>query len=126
MNKKDDNTLHSRTWKRFLMLAALVLALGALVAGPASAANERSNSGWYTGLEYPDLPPQPSVQNEHVNSGWYTGLEYAGLPPAQPASSGDGFSVDETALGIAGAVAALLLAATVAVTRSRNGRVTAH
>ena len=120
-------TTHNRRL-RLAMLPALVLALAALLAGPALAAeNARTNSGWYTGLEYADLPPaQPAGENERSNSGWYTGLEYQDLPPAQPAVAGDSFAWDKTAFGGGAAVAALLLAATVVATRNRSTRVSAN
>ena len=112
-------------WLRRMLATAIVVAMAALLAGPAAAAeNERSNSGWYTGLEYKDLPrQQAAVQNEYSNNGWYTGLEYADLPSAPAAVADDGFPWEETTVGLGAAVAALLVAASVVASRSRNGRV---
>ena len=104
---------------RLLALAALVLALLALAPAVAGAAttgqNERVNSGWYTGLEYADLPPgTPAVQNERFNSGWYTGLEYADLPSSQAAADDDGFPWQNGSFALGSAIVALLLVTAVA------------
>ena len=90
-----------------LNLAALLPVLASLLAGPAAAQSPRAqdeyrNNGWYTGLEYNDLPSQPAVQNEYRNNGWYTGLEHA-----------------------AAAAAAMLLATTAVAVRVRHRRVAA-
>jgi ABC-type sugar transport system substrate-binding protein len=113
-------------WLTRLLVTAVVVAMAALLAGPAAATveNERSNNGWYTGLEYEDLPrQQPAVQNEYSNNGWYTGLEYEDMPQARPAAADDGFPWEETTISLGAAVAALLVAASVVASRSRNGRV---
>ena len=113
-------------WLTRLLVTAIVVAMAAVLAGPAaaSAENERSNSGWYTGLEYKDLPRQQhAVQNEYSNNGWYTGLEYADLPSAPVAAADDGFPWEETTISLGAAIAALLVAASVVASRSRNGRV---
>ena len=104
---------------RLLAFAALVLTLLALAPGLAGAGttaqNERVNSGWYTGLEYADLPPgKPAVQNERFNSGWYTGLEYADLPSAQAAADDDGFPWQNGSVALGAALAALLVMSAVA------------
>lgn len=113
---------------RVFVLTALAVVTAALLARPATATveNERSNSGWYTGLEYPDLPRQrPVVQNEYSNSGWYTGLEYEDLPRVEAASTDSGFPWAETS-GLGAAFAAVLVGATLVATRRRNGRLAAE
>ena len=105
---------------RLLALAALALAVLALVPALAGAApipqDERVNSGWYTGLEYADLPPgTPAVQNERLNSGWYTGLEFADLPGPQAVADDDGFPWQNGSFALGSAIAALLLVSAVAM-----------
>ena len=65
------------------------------------------------------------AETETSNTGWYTGLEFADMPPVQ--TSADGFAWGKATFGI-GAVllAALLAATTVVATRSRHGRVATH
>jgi hypothetical protein len=128
--KHQSSTIPTNDWlARLLVLTALVLATAALLAGPAGAAteNEYSNNGWYTGLEYADPPRQQSaVQNEYSNTGWYTGLEHEDLTPARAAAAEDGFPWEETTFGVGAVVTAVLIAAMVVVTRSRNGRLAAN
>jgi hypothetical protein len=123
--KQARNTLTNDRLARLLMLTAFLVAIVTLLTGPASATveNEHSNHGWYTGLEYKDLPrQQPAVQNEYTNHGWYTGLEYEDMPHLQPASTADG-PLDKTLMiGFGAVLAALLVGATVIATRSRSGR----
>ena len=66
------------------------------------------------------------AESETSNSGWYTGLEFADMPTVQQPSD-DGFAWGKATFGI-GAVllAALLAATTVVATRSRHGRVATH
>ena len=126
---KQTTISRARWLTRALVLTALVVTTAALLAGQAGATveNERSNSGWYTGLEHADLPRlQPAVQNEYSNSGWYTGLEYEDLPRVQAASTDGGFPWAETS-GVGAAFAAVLIATTTLVaTRRRNGRLAAE
>ena len=122
--------MHHDSRTRFMMVTALVLALAALLAGPAGARpieegqpalqHERSNGGWYTGLEYQDLPRLQPASGD----GWYTGLEYRDLPPLQPASD-DGFAWDDAAFGVGAAVTAVLLAGTLVAIRTRSRHVAA-
>jgi hypothetical protein len=79
---------------RLLALAALVLALLALAPALAGAAT--------------------TAQNERVNSGWYTGLEYADLPSSQTAADDDGFPWQNGSFALGSAIAALLLVTAVA------------
>ena len=84
-----------------LTLTALVLVLAGLLAGPAAARSsvaqdEYHNNGWYTGLEHKDLP-RPTETNDYLP--W----------------------LDVRVLGIAAAIAALLLA-----TKAVEGRVRQH
>jgi hypothetical protein len=66
------------------------------------------------------------ADSETSNSGWYTGLEFADVPTVQQPSD-DGFAWGKATFGI-GAVllAALLAATTVVATRSRHGRIATH
>jgi hypothetical protein len=124
MQDRQNIQTHDHALTKLLALAALVLVLAALLVGPAGAAqSEYANSGWYTGLEYKDLPQsQATVQDEHSNSGWYTGLEHRDMPQLQASSQdGDGLP-QETTFGLAAAAAALLLVGTIAATRSRKAR----
>lgn len=87
-----------------LTLAALVLVLTALLAGPAAARSplaedEYRNNGWYTGLEHKDLPRAPS--NDYLP--W----------------------LDVRVLGIAAALGAVFLATKAVAGRVRHSRVTA-
>ena len=61
------------------------------------------------------------AENETSNSGWYTGLEYSDLP--QPVQSDDGFEWGGVQIGAGAALAALLLATLTTIgLRSRGGR----
>jgi hypothetical protein len=130
--KTSDNTYMHDGWRtRFLLVAALIVALAAMLAGPAGARtqpvvqDEYSNNGWYTGLEHRELASQPAVQTEYSNNGWYTGLEQTDLPPVPAASADDGGTWDETTFSLAAALAAVLLAGTVVATRTRHRRIAA-
>ena len=66
------------------------------------------------------------ADSETSNSGWYTGLEFADLPTVQQPSD-DGFAWGKATFGIGAVLLAALLAATTAVaTRSRHGRIATH
>ena len=91
---------------RLLALAALVLALLALAPAVAGAATTGQNER---------VPPgTPAVQNERFNSGWYTGLEYADLPSSQAAADDDGFPWQNGSFALGSAIVALLLVTAVA------------
>ncbi len=148
---KDDTRM------RFLMATALVLAIAAMLAGPAGArpidtdGTELSSSQQQvlrpddkagalgvgaiaepqTVIPYlsqgqgVDASQYGGVQNARSNSGWYTGLEYADLPQtgnqtAPPQSSDDPVWREPSVFGAA--LAALLLAAmTLMAVRKRHG-----
>ena len=139
---------HDSQKTKFMMVSALVLALAAMLAGPAGARpidvdgtagsskvlNLRPDDKGglqgvgaigegvsvmpYAGFVIPYLSQGQGVdesqfggvQTAHQNSGWYTGLEYADMPGAQSAPQSDDFAWRDVTLGAGTAIAALLLA----------------
>jgi len=70
-----------------------------------------------------DCPPvwAPIGTYQHDGSGWYTGLEYSDLP--QPVQSDDGFQWGGVQIGAGAALAALLLATMTTIgLRTKGGR----
>jgi hypothetical protein len=63
----------------------------------------------------------PLRGDDGVDRGWYTGLEYADMPPVT-SSSGDGFGWRDGGIAAGGGalLAALLASATLVATRGRN------
>jgi hypothetical protein len=64
-------------------------------------------------------------QTATSNSGWYTGLEFADMPPVQQPSD-DGFAWGKATFGIGAALLAAMLAATTVVATRRHGRIATH
>jgi len=111
---------------QMLMITALMLTLAVTLAGPAAAATFDDKASLYmdkasasqTVISYPD---STATETAYRNNGWYTGLEYSDLP--QPVQSDDGFQWGGVQIGAGAALAALLLATMTTIgLRSKGGR----
>jgi hypothetical protein len=111
---------------QMLMITALMLALAAMLAGPASARSFDDKASLYMDKAAASQTVNPYVgstgtETAYRNNGWYTGLEYSDLP--QPVQSDDGFQWGGVQIGAGAALAALLLATMTTIgLRTKGGR----